>query len=511
MTPQIEIPLQEAVEQTDMGQVKDIQSQLRRLFSGYERNLEIVFVNHNSKNYADNAAVLAEQMASHPMGHHIKQLLKSRSRQSDKALRSSFIGMAMMPQSSMAGFLTSTRYLAVINVNVEQYETLEECTQDLTRACWNICDIIAGHRDPEQGHKARSGLIVPKLELVGQLLANLKADIFSAVIEALQSGRSVDKYARVRAFETLSVNRHKVPENYPFLVGYDKVRFLLKEREGKKTVFSKLAHTAWEMAELVGESTQRDMLKEWWRFARASQDMAWRGFEPERILLAAIDKNENLEMRKFGVLLADLAGVADELDNQDITGLYNPFATNAFNARLHTEQIEDIFENEITRCVFENSSAPLLKKADQQNHALINGRILGWCAIALQEAAAAYDKANQAGQSPVQAARVLFDQFKSKVNWEAMRSLGDEIINTKRMGHDIEFQGLVHMVSRKPALGPLMNSITITARREALKPRKGFVTPGGGKKTDETSATDMAGQESSKRAAALPQEAANAS
>jgi len=143
---------------------------------------------------------------------------------------------------------------------------------------------------------------------------------------------------------------------------------------------------------------------------------------------------------------------------------YNAFLNHEHNQTLHRVMIEKAFEEAIAKGAAEESGQPLIVAANQQNDDLAEGRILGWCANALQAAGRAFENALSSGISPEQAARLEFEGTKNTSNWDSLRKIGDEIIDQKRKGFGTTLGTVAEICSQNPLFSPILNSIKVTMK-----------------------------------------------
>ena len=125
--------------------------------------------------------------------------------------------------------------------------------------------------------------------------------------------------------------------------------------------------------------------------------------------------------------------------------------------------VDTIFEDAVLKGVEESSSRALLNAANKQNESLTEGRILGWCANALQDAAKAFERALLNGASPGQAARMHFEGNRADLaSWETLKDLGDKVVDQRKQGFAVTMGHIAEICHNHPSFAPVLDSMKIT-------------------------------------------------
>lgn len=449
--------------------ISEILLKTKRAFSEYAKGLDIVFVPHHTGTRADQLKLYLQGMNNQTAAYsHLpesfKKLLLTSMEPGNSDQVSAFLGMVTHHTTSFGGLINHMNSVALISINLDAYHTLQECEYDIFKLCWNICPVIEGIKKSEE---KKNHIFIPQRKLANQIFANLKGDIFSCLLSSLMNQTDNAKdFAVLKARDLLTKSSLIKPEHSPFLIAYDKTRYLLKQSLKDKIATRKVVDTAYQIAGTVTETVKKDDLLRWIHFASSAQSMVWRDLQPSAILSAAIDGNDNIEIRKLGIMVSELVDIAPvHLD--DMLGIYNPFINDAENEKLHKAAIEECIESIITRCIFENSSEPLYKEANYQNQALKKGRFLGWCAPFLQAAGRAYDEAQTDGISQVQAARRAAVINYKKIDWKTLKGIGDKVFELRRIEENLSYTDIMNLCDGITAAGSMIReSLEFTQQQE---------------------------------------------
>ena len=419
------------------SEIDQILARARQNFRIISRDLDIFFVPHRlgGRNHA--LKQLYQTKNDMPYADHLKTLLNQWINLKGNDHKSEFLGLTEVAGNSFTQLFKNKHHIAVISLNLDNYLSPTDMELDLYNLSWNVCFILRGKKFKKSPTSPGKKIVILQPSGTGQLLFNLKSDIFASLAVSLAHRQNaVEKLAKIRAAALLKPQKKILPEHYPLLIALDQTVQILKDLKGTHASSECFIEDAWKASETIDNIIDPEKLKLWYRFAQAAQDMAWRNFTPEQILSAAIDGNEDIEIRKLGIMISQLTGVQPSNYTQS-RGLYNPYLNTEENERLHMDMIQEIFDGVLTRAVFINSAIPFHEKAAEQNMSLTDGRFLGWCAQSLQEAGIAFETALSNGEPPVHMAREIFDKHVPKTPWNKVQELGDKILQHRRMKQEI--------------------------------------------------------------------------
>jgi hypothetical protein len=438
--------------------VENACSLIARQVQDVYNDLTMHFIVHSKGQMNERIALSEHEVIRHPAGDTARAILKK----IPKTDHSSFLGMAVALQKSFFGLSSKDNVLALFNINVDNYTDIRDAKTHLYHLAWHAIDLMDIRKRPEYRRKFKSGPMIPKRSPMNLAKANLQADAFAAVMQGLNGDtEALDMLAVLRGKNALIQLSEQRAEDYPYIIALEAAQFAYSELERNKIARSKYIETARHISIEVGYTFDEASIKQWWAFSEPAQDMAWRGYTAEEILGAAVFTSENPYVRATAYLVSEVTKV-DPLPSHDITHAYNPFANQEKNKLLHREIMQATFEEAINLGGDEESARALLNAANAQNENLTEGRILGWCATALQAAAKAFESALDNGGSPLQAARKEFDGVKAKLDWDAIKDLGDAIVAQRRQGYTVTMGNIAEICNENPAFAPVLGSIKLT-------------------------------------------------
>lgn len=432
----------------------DVASEVRSAYP----DLSLHVLIHHRGQLAERIALSEHEIIRHPASQTGTMILKKAIGQD----RSSFLGMAVHHDKGFLGLTSQDHILALANLNISEFQNLQEMKTYLYHLAWHAIDLTEIRRKPEYRKKYMSGPMIPKRSPLNFAKANLQADVFAAIMSALHGDdQALSKLAEKRAeYPLLTLSTIKA-EDYPFIVAMESTQFSFENINRDSLKPGRFISTARQISLEVGFTFDDASIRQWWSFAEPAQDMAWRGLSREQILGASVFTSEDPYVRATGYLISEVLGI-QPTPSFDMAGMYNAFQDSEKNKILHQEKMEQIFQEAIKAGIAEESGIPLLNAANIQNEHLTEGKILGWCATALQSAARAFEQALVTGGSPDQAARHEFDGVKEHIGWDSLKQLSDSIIDRRRMGHSLTMGSVAEICNEHPLFAPILGSIKIT-------------------------------------------------
>ncbi len=214
-------------------------------------------------------------------------------------------------------------------------------------------------------------------------------------------------------------------------------------------------------ARQVAKTVDAEAVKDWISFATDSQDMAWRGYNGEQILGAAMNTSDNTQIRSLAHLIAEITGIKP-VSVFDLKGDYSPFATETYNEQLHERTIDLVFNEAMIAARRQRSPEPLIDTANSQNLKLLSGHLLGWCAGALQASARAWAAAGSNSNEAYDAAKREFESARSRTAWSALRELSGKIVASYRENVPVTLGTLLEISSNDRHAETLVKSIEET-------------------------------------------------
>ncbi len=420
--------------------------------------LTLHFVVHGAGQLRERLTLSEHEVIRHLAGETARTILQKVARSEN----SSFLGMAVAQESTLMGLSKKDHIMALFTINADSYNDISEARAAIYFHIWHALDLLQIRKKAEYKQKFKTGPMIPKRTPMNLARANLQADVFSAAMCGLNGeSETLNFIASLRGRQSLNTVADQQAENYPFIIALEASQFAYSELERNKIPRSRYLEVARQLSIEVGLTFDEASVRQWWAYAEPAQDMAWRGHKPDEILGASVYTSEDPYVRATGYLVSEVTGIEPARPKDDDV-YYNAFANPERNRQLHNERVENAFEEAILQGLEEESARPILDAANEQNEYLTEGRIIGWCASALQAAAKAFEAAIAEGHSPGDAARVHFDDQKINVTWDAIKDLGDSIVEQRRQGVTLTLGHIAEICNENPAFAPVLGALKVT-------------------------------------------------
>jgi hypothetical protein len=431
------------------------------------RQLTINFVVHHDGQVSEALSLAAQDMLSHPAAETALHIIRKKRQTQESAL----LGTAVAKEQILFGLASRETALALCTLNIDDFDNLKEARRYAYHLAWHAIDAFEFHNTPATREDGNSRVVVRKRNALAIAAANLRADAFSAIMCSLQDDyEAIRKLAALRGMAAISRRSGHTPEYYPFAIAMEAAEFAAQQLRKKNLPRKKLVTSALQSARAIGKTFDDVLLRQWLGFSQPAQDMAWRGFEKDEILSAAINTSQNTYVRAAGYLISEITGIPPA-SILEINESYSPFADDRFNEKLHQKLVEKTFEDVIAEGLKRNSSDPFFETAERQNQELTEGRVVGWCASALHSAARGFDQALVSGNSPAAAARREFESEKEKTTWETLKDLGKNIIRNTRNGQPMTLSSVEELARNTAAAAAISRSIQATIKTAAYQQR----------------------------------------
>lgn len=438
--------------------------QISRQIQDSFKQLMIHYVVHHEGQRVEALGLAGQEVLHHPAAQTALHLL-TRARHSEE---STLIGVAVARKPVLFGLASHDTVLALCSINIDQYTNIKEARRHACHLAWHAIDALEYGNDPHNVVGSSREVLVRRRGVLDLAGANIRADIFAAVLGALQGDRdAVRKIGYARAMNTLQTMPSHSPENYPYIIAMEAAELALNGME-QDLPRKKHVETALRIASNIGKTFDQALLRQWLAFSEPAQDMAWRGYKPEEILSSAINTSDDTYVRSIGYLVSEVTGIKPA-SILLIRENYSPFADDSFNEKLHEKIVSQIFEDVIAQGLKQRSVSPFIELANQQNLMLIEGRMVGWCASALHASASAFENAQANGKEAEWAARREFEGERSKTTWESLKDIGLKIIGHYREGGNVTMSQLAEMCGTDRRFGRVKSSIEMTMRDPAYQ------------------------------------------
>ncbi|MCB9991065.1 MAG: hypothetical protein H6867_06760 [Rhodospirillales bacterium] len=424
----------------------------------YQKNLTIHFIVHHDGQRTEALGLAAQDILVHPAAETALHFLQKPKRSEQSAL----LGTAVAKRNLFFGLATRDILLALCTINLDHFETLREVKHQAHHLAWHAIDAANYHSNPVNRTGAAREFIIRKRNALELAADNLQADVFSAAMSAFNRDKAgIRDIALKRGTAALHTRSLYSPEYFPYVIAMEATEYALDQIDTINISKKRKIHSALKIAHHVGMSFDEINLKSWLAFAEPAQDMAWRGFSEPEIVSAAINTSQNTFIRAIGYLIAELAKITPAPILQ-IRENYSPFADNDFNESLHEKVVDQIFQDVIAQGIKQNSAAPFMTMANQQNNALTEGKTLGWCASALHAAGKAYLSSDRNSDTIETVVREEFRSKREKTQWDDLKDLGKKIVRYQREGHLVTMSDVRELAQDIKALEHLQESLTKT-------------------------------------------------
>lgn len=440
---------------------------IAREIRDYQRNLTVHFIVHHEGQRTEAFGMTAQDILTHPASETAMQILQKQRKSQD----SSLIGTAIARQKLFFGLATRDSVLALCTINVDRCDSVREAKRQAYHLAWHALDAADYHSKPRNRAGQTSEVLIRRRSTLEMARANLCADVFSAAISTFHRDQDAPrKLALLRGRGALYTRSLFSPEYFPYIVSYDAAAYAIAQADPQHITRKKFVPAALRIAHDVGRTFDEITLKSWLSFAEPSQDMAWRGYSAEEILGAAINTSPNTAVRTVGYMISELCAIRPA-SILKIKENYSPFAEDSANETLHQTMVDHIYRDVVAQGLSQNSGLPFLRMANMQNSALTEGKIMGWCAGALQAAGMAFDSARHTGEEPELTATREFMSKKQATPWDDLGELGRRVIRSKRTGHNVAMEDLQTLCRDIEGLKQLRQSVERTMSDPQFQPK----------------------------------------
>lgn len=434
---------------------------IARQMRDYSRHLNLSFIPHHAGQRLEMLALAGQELLTHPAGEAALSLMRT----PKKNENSGFLGLIAWRENLLIGLASRQKVMALTTLNIDQFTSLRDIRAEAWHMAWHAIHLYNLRHSPTYENDFQEGLVMQRLK--GEVLAsaNLRADVFSAVMCTINGDKDIIYHlANTRSLEALTRNAGHKPEFYPFPLAMEATEMALSELMRRPPSKKRQIQAALKLAETIGQAYDELTLQQWIYFCKPAQDMAWRGDEKETILGAAVSTSQDTYIRATGFLVSEIT----RLHPASILTLdthYSPFAEDRYNQRLHEGMMERAFQKAVATGMTEHSGDAFLAVANEQNQKLPDGHILGWCAAALQAAGRAFESALASGsKTPEEVARREFEGAADKTTWDSLKEVGQSIIEQYRQGHAVTFSDLIEFAGNRPAFSGIASSIAVTMK-----------------------------------------------
>jgi hypothetical protein len=437
---------------------KECQKVSREIHDSY-KELSLHFILYHEGQQLEALSLSAQQLVHHVAAEKAIKLMKS----IDLPSNSSYLGTVIETTKILGGLSNIDALLSLCCINVDQFSSLNELKAYAYHLAWH--GIHAAEARKETPYKERKYYTTMRSSrnLIKLSIANLRADTFSALVCAANGDKqATTKIAALRGNNALDKFPFYKPETYPFVLAMEATQFAISEYMKKYPHKRKKIRWALNLSKEIVASVELASIKHWLAFSEPAQEMAWQGYSKEEILGSAIYVSHNTHVRATGHLVSELTQI-EPVHILETKLQHSAYAADKLNEALHNKTIDKIFEDVIAQSLIECTIDPFITEANRQNEELSNGKIIGWCASALQAAAVSFEKTLGNGRANAEkAARSTFDKERSSIAWEQLKQFGKELVRNYRIGKEMTYENIIQTCDNNPNFAPVLNSVQLT-------------------------------------------------
>lgn len=457
----------------DLQKAKNFTKDLEKQVGALWPDVTFCTIVHRRGQRNDAAEAAFAKLDGHPALESVRQLWRGRSAGAE---HSSFLGLALGRTKGFMGFGRRDELVSLMTINIDQYANTSDALFDLYHLTGQAVELIEHYKGVQNHSSLKEGPLRAKRNQLGESRANLRADIFSALMMSTLGAKDAPtKLARKRGIEALTASALHSPEHFPYPLATETTQYAVERFLGRDGGERSL-QSAHKLALNVTRTFDENNIRTWWDFTNPSQAMAWTGTPMERILGAAVHTCPDPFIKATGYLVSEIVSIP-AASGGTLGGLgYNPFVSVEINRLNHERQIEETFEMVLAHGIETESSMPLLRFANQQNEGLTSGKVMGWCAQALQSSAKAFDHARARGLPAERAARLEFQGTNGQADWATLHRLNEYVTNERRNGYAVTLSSISEYAQSDQSFKPFYESVNTTMKDPHYQQRLEAVT-----------------------------------
>lgn len=455
-----------------LKQVAQICQQISRQIKDSYKPLTVHYIVHHDGQRNEAMGVAAQEIIHHPAAETALRLMQ----QPRLNEESSIIGTAVARTNIFLGLAWRDHLLTTCNINIDHLNASYDVKRQAWHLGWHAIDSYEYHQSPDNHNSQSTGIVVRRRSALEMARANLQADIMSVIMCHVGGEKDVLRgLAKSRALNTLSTSSGHMPEFYPYPISWESTKYAIGEISDRSPSKRQLIPMAVKLAREISLSISDESVMNWFSFCEPAQDMAWRGFSKENILSSAINTSPETDVRAVGHLIKEITEIQPS-SLFDIQDFYSPYADDAVNEKLHEKLVEQIFEDIIAKGLSQHSPDPFIKLADSQNQALSEGRMIGWCAAALQAAARMMERLPEGDKQTENIVRRELMDRKNSMSWEDLQNLSDRVVEHQRKGEIITMSRLAEIAGEDQASKIVQTSVQNTINNPDFQKRMEYAS-----------------------------------
>lgn len=192
--------------------------QISRQIGDSFKQLTVHYIVHHEGQRVEALGLAGQEVLHHPAAQTALHLL-TRARHSEE---STLVGVAVARKPVLFGLASHDTVLALCSINIDQYTNVKEARRHACHLAWHAIDALEYGNDPDNVVGSSREVLIRRRGVLDLASANIRADIFAAVLGALQGDRdAVRKIGQGRAVNALQTMPNHNPENYPYIIAME--------------------------------------------------------------------------------------------------------------------------------------------------------------------------------------------------------------------------------------------------------------------------------------------------
>lgn len=427
--------------------IDHICSVIRREVQSEFKDLTLIFITYETGKILQGLGAKRHEIYKHTSGdamfNHLHDLCKNGYEED---------GLAALHQSlkkSLKPPFRQRQILGIYFVNIKKFKDPEHVRSWAYHQVWHALDLLQNFRaNNEKAFDNADGIITPKDNAALHATTNMLGDAFCAILENFKGDAGhISRLSRRRCKEAMNQIPGHSAELYPFPIAEEATQIVYEDLRDETMQESRPMTLAADMAREVAYTFDDAAINQWRNFANRAQEMAWMGFNKNKILSTAIYTSEDPYVRSMAYLVSETLN----LDPTPIGDLqtHNPFAEQEANERAHIKRAQDSFDLALEQ---DSPETVLKERALLHNQKLLDGHILGWCANAMLDALMPYKDLHETGTDIKSLARERFKRALPKTEWRSLLNLNRVILRLKRNQKEITPDLIIKICERNEGL-----------------------------------------------------------
>ncbi|MCB1562193.1 MAG: hypothetical protein KDJ75_01340 [Alphaproteobacteria bacterium] len=378
------------------------------------------------------------------------------------------------PSKTFSGLWKKGQNYALLLIPAGIFETRDDAEQGIYTLSWDAIALLELRQSgQEKLFKVKGSFIIPDFPPLYQARTNMLADTFCALMRRIEGHKNaITGLAGQRSLMSVSPVPAYKAELYPFPIVTDAAKLIYRDLEDVlKPKLCPVARAV-QMTREIGDTFDDLSLRQWAAFASAAQEMAWGESCKNTILSAATYTSEESYIRPIAYIVAESLHLEPAPPARG--DIYNPFADQEANERLHRKTCGRILRTTLSKALSEQSTVHFYDRARQCNEDLLGNKPIGWCAGPLLEAAEAFQSAmaeeNADERRIAQKTEDAFYAAEACVSWEKICLANRFFMGRRRQGFKPDMNKATRMLLNNEKLSKIGGIFESTLQHTIANP-----------------------------------------